>query len=145
MDTRAIVDAHRASNALPRVHPSRRLTTPDGGQVEIDARLVPLMAALWARGITTVASCQNVREFVAKSSPVEFAATLADDGPLSHADSTRHGRGYLRLVDDQAAAGIFLKAAGPHLARVARLGQLVQIEFDPDSLPRVTAAAEALP
>jgi hypothetical protein len=48
--------------SAPQVHPSQRLTAPDGTQAEIDTLIVPLVRALWALGLTTTASCQDFGE-----------------------------------------------------------------------------------
>jgi hypothetical protein len=45
-----------------QIHPSERLTTPDGSQAEIDTEMVPLMRVLWALDLTTMASCQDFGE-----------------------------------------------------------------------------------
>jgi len=45
-----------------QIHPSKSLTTPDGSQAEIDTDMVPLIRALWALNLTTVASCQDFGE-----------------------------------------------------------------------------------
>ncbi|MCW2929058.1 MAG: hypothetical protein JWM19_20 [Actinomycetia bacterium] len=46
----------------PQVHPAQRLTAPDGTQADIDAEIVPLVQALWALGLATMASCQDFGE-----------------------------------------------------------------------------------
>jgi hypothetical protein len=45
-----------------QIHPSQRLTAPDGPQVEIDTEIVPLVRALWALNLATTASCQDFGE-----------------------------------------------------------------------------------
>lgn len=42
-----------------QVHPSQRLTTPNGTQVDIDTDIVPLIRAVWALNLATTASCQD--------------------------------------------------------------------------------------
>jgi hypothetical protein len=51
-----------ADKGTLQIHPSESLTTPDGSQAEIDADMVPLVRALWALNLTTVASCQDFGE-----------------------------------------------------------------------------------
>jgi hypothetical protein len=46
----------------PQIHASQRLPAPDGAEVDIDDEMVPLIRALWALGLTTVASCQDFGE-----------------------------------------------------------------------------------
>lgn len=48
--------------AALQIHPSQRLTAPDGSQVEIDTDIVPLVRALWALNLATTASCQDFGE-----------------------------------------------------------------------------------
>jgi len=50
-----------STNTL-QIHPSERLITPDGSQAEIDIEMVPLILALWALNLITVASCQDFGE-----------------------------------------------------------------------------------
>ncbi|KAB2344845.1 hypothetical protein [Actinomadura rudentiformis] len=40
-------------------HPTQTMTTPQGGQVEIDVLLVPVITELWRLGYATLRSCQN--------------------------------------------------------------------------------------
>jgi hypothetical protein len=42
-----------------QIHPSQRLTAPDGTQADIDTDIVPLVRALWALNLATTASCQD--------------------------------------------------------------------------------------
>ncbi|MEU8799169.1 hypothetical protein [Spirillospora sp. NPDC048819] len=49
---------------LTNVHPYERLTLPNGSQADIDLEMIPLMRALWAMGLKTVASCQNLGESI---------------------------------------------------------------------------------
>ena len=42
-----------------QIHPSRRLTAPDGVQVDIDDDMVALVRALWSLGLETTACCQD--------------------------------------------------------------------------------------
>lgn len=46
----------------PQIHPSQRLTSPDGTQVDIDDEMASLVRALWALNLTTTASCQDFGE-----------------------------------------------------------------------------------
>ncbi|WP_371605072.1 hypothetical protein OG345_41740 (plasmid) [Streptomyces sp. NBC_01220] len=46
----------------PLVHPHELLTAPDGQQANIDARMVPIIRALWTLGYKTTACCQDVGE-----------------------------------------------------------------------------------
>lgn len=43
----------------PQIHPTQRLTAPDGTEVDIDDEIVPLVRAVWALGLNTTASCQD--------------------------------------------------------------------------------------
>lgn len=43
-------------------HPAMRLRAPDGEWADIDARLVPLIKALWADGYDTIGCCQDIGE-----------------------------------------------------------------------------------
>ena len=45
-----------------QIHPSRRLTAPDGAQVSIDNDMVPLVRALWSLNLKTTACCQDFGE-----------------------------------------------------------------------------------
>lgn len=45
--------------ATEHVHPTVTMFTAEGDEVEIDAALVPLLAALGARGVRTMHSCQG--------------------------------------------------------------------------------------
>ena len=47
---------------IPQIHPSQRLTAPDGTQADIDTEMVPLIRALWALDIVTTACCQDFGE-----------------------------------------------------------------------------------
>jgi hypothetical protein len=44
------------------LHPTQILTGPSGEPVPIDILLVPVIEMLWALGLTTVRSCQDVGE-----------------------------------------------------------------------------------
>lgn len=143
MDLESIVAAHVTTNSLPKVHPVQRLRSPEGRRADVDELLVPLVQALWAAGVPTVAGCQNVREFVTCAAAERMQRILAEVGPLTHATSALHGHGYLRLIDDGPAARKFLRAAGPRLTRCGRLDILVQIEFDPADLPALVEAVSA--
>jgi hypothetical protein len=46
----------------PQVHPAQTLIAPDGTAPDIDTEIVPLVHALWALGLKTVASCQDFGE-----------------------------------------------------------------------------------
>ena len=48
--------------AVLQIHPSQRLTAPDGTQADIDTEIVSLIRALWALDLTTTASCQDFGE-----------------------------------------------------------------------------------
>jgi hypothetical protein len=48
--------------ATPQIHPTERLTTPDGTDADIDTEIVPLVRALWRLGLATTASCQDFGE-----------------------------------------------------------------------------------
>lgn len=52
------------SDRLTSVHPYERLSLPNGGQADIDVEMVPLVRALWAMGLKTVACCQNLGESI---------------------------------------------------------------------------------
>ena len=43
-------------------HPAMRLRAPDGEWADIDAKLVPLIKALWAGGYDTIGCCQDLGE-----------------------------------------------------------------------------------
>lgn len=43
----------------PQIHPTQRLIAPDGTEVDIDEKIVPLVRAVWALGLNTAASCQD--------------------------------------------------------------------------------------
>jgi hypothetical protein len=45
-------------------HPTKTLVDPDEGPVEIDVEMVPLIENLWARGYTTMMSCQDIGESI---------------------------------------------------------------------------------
>jgi len=45
-----------------QIHPSQRLTTPDGIQVEVDDDMVALVRALWSLNLKTTACCQDFGE-----------------------------------------------------------------------------------
>lgn len=48
-----------ADTGTPQIHPTQRLTAPDGTEVDIDDEIVPLVRAVWALGLNTAASCQD--------------------------------------------------------------------------------------
>ena len=75
----------------PAIHTYERLTTPDDAQVNIDTELVPLVRVLWARGLVTVACCQDIGE---------SAAGLRDPQrttPSGHGGFVEYYRGYAWL------------------------------------------------
>jgi hypothetical protein len=45
-----------------QIHPSQRLTRPDGAQVNIDDDMVALVRALWSLNLKTTACCQDFGE-----------------------------------------------------------------------------------
>jgi hypothetical protein len=47
-----------------QIHPSQRLTAPDGTEADIDTEIVPVVRALWALGLATTGSCQDFGEGV---------------------------------------------------------------------------------
>lgn len=54
---------------MPRiadVHPTETLRTPSGLAVSIDVEMMPVVRALWGRGLTTLMSCQDVGEAMAE-------------------------------------------------------------------------------
>lgn len=139
----AIYEHHRHSNNLPRVHQGEPMIDPAAGvQVSIDQELVPLITTLWASGIRTVASGQNLAEYVESAWPDRVPEILADEtSPLSHAGNVRHRLAYVRLVADTPAAEKFIEQAAPLLEAVRRLDQLVQLEFSPVQVPSLIATA----
>jgi hypothetical protein len=64
----------------PNIHPYERLTTPDGEQVEIDTEMIPLVQALWARDLVTVACCQDIGESAAGHRDPERTTTSGHGG-----------------------------------------------------------------
>lgn len=54
-----------SAESPPKIHPYERLTSPVGEQVEIDSEMVPLVQALWARELVTLACCQDIGESAA--------------------------------------------------------------------------------
>jgi hypothetical protein len=75
----------------PNIHPCQRLTTPDNEQVDIDTQMVSLVQTLWARGLVTVACCQDIGE---------SAAGLRDPKrttPSGHGGFVEYYRGYAWL------------------------------------------------
>ncbi|MGH3875202.1 MAG: hypothetical protein ACRDSR_27515 [Pseudonocardiaceae bacterium] len=75
----------------PKIHPYERLITPDDAQVEIDTEMVPLVHALWANGLTTVACCQDIGE--SASGHRDPARTT----PSGHGGFVEYYRGYAWL------------------------------------------------
>jgi hypothetical protein len=75
----------------PNIHPYERLTTPDDAQVEIDTEMVPLVHALWARDLVTVACCQDVGESAAGLRDPERST------PSGHGGFVEYYRGYAWL------------------------------------------------
>ena len=53
---------------LTNVHPYERLTLPDGAEADIDLEMVPLVRALWAMNLETVACCQDLGESITAKS-----------------------------------------------------------------------------
>jgi hypothetical protein len=45
-----------------QIHPSQRLTTPDGMQADVDNDMVALVRALWSLDLRTTACCQDFGE-----------------------------------------------------------------------------------
>ena len=54
-----------SAESSPNIHTYERLTTPYDEPVEIDTEMVPLVRALWARELVTVACCQDIGESAA--------------------------------------------------------------------------------
>ncbi|MGI9063851.1 MAG: hypothetical protein ACR2FQ_08605 [Pseudonocardiaceae bacterium] len=81
----------------PAIHPYERLTTPDDEQVDIDTELAPLVQVLWARGLVTMACCQDIGESAARlRDPQRTTST-------GHGGFVEYYRGYAWLkmpVDD---------------------------------------------
>jgi hypothetical protein len=50
---------------VENVHPCQRLTTPAGESVDVDNGIAPLVVTLWALGLQTAGSCQNLGESIA--------------------------------------------------------------------------------
>jgi hypothetical protein len=72
----------------PTPHPSLRLLTPEQAHVEVDLEMVPLVAWLWERGISTMGCCQGDpggRAYVQFDAHADLCAALAglyDHSPL---------------------------------------------------------------
>lgn len=80
-------------------HPGELLRDPWSRELAvIDAALVPLIRALWASGIRTVASCQNVGEFAWGTLPGQAQVMVRSRRPLHHANTITHGLGYVRVA-----------------------------------------------
>lgn len=69
-----------SAESPPKIHPYERLITPYGEQVEIDIEMVPLVQALWARKLITVACCQDIGESAAGLRDPERTASSGHGG-----------------------------------------------------------------
>lgn len=75
----------------PKIHPCRRLTTPDNEQVDIDTEMLPLVQTLWVMGLVTLACCQDIGESAAGLRDLERTA------PSGHGGFVAYYRGYAWL------------------------------------------------
>ncbi|MGQ0778564.1 MAG: hypothetical protein ACT4NY_29825 [Pseudonocardiales bacterium] len=86
-----------STDPAPAIHGYERLTTPANEHVDIDTELVPLVRTLWARGLVTVACCQDIGESAAGLRDPQRAT------PSGHGGFVEYYRGYAWLkmpVDD---------------------------------------------
>jgi hypothetical protein len=98
-----------SAESPPSIHPYECLTTPDDQHVEIDTEMVPLVQALWARQLVTIACCQDIGE---------SAAGLRDPQritPSGHGGFVEYYRGYawlkMPLQDGQKLLNALLDTA----------------------------------
>ncbi|WP_194293495.1 hypothetical protein [Actinomadura macrotermitis] len=91
------------------MHPSRLVTTPAGERVDVDEGIWPLVSALWARGWTTVGSCQDMGEAIGR----------AGAAPPALAELQR-GRAWLKMPNAHADAFLAAAAQDPELAVLIR-------------------------
>lgn len=98
------------------IHPSKRLASPGGGQVDIDLAMIPLMRALWACGMRTLGCCQDLGESIEKN---------GHGSPVPARDRQRHadfykGRAWLKMPMPDANQLIAILGADPVFASRVR-------------------------
>ncbi|MDE8667998.1 hypothetical protein PY310_05295 [Pseudarthrobacter sp. H3Y2-7] len=96
------------------VHEMVRLHTAEDLEVTVDAELHPLLHAMAATGIRTIASCIDLREAITELSPDMLAPlmNLADPATISYGPVLRRQASFIELRNDNPAEKIFLAAAG---------------------------------
>lgn len=72
-----------------QVHPTYRLTAPDGREVNIDREMAPLVRELWRLGFETKLACQDAGE------AVQGGGTRAAETDVPQASARLKGRAWL--------------------------------------------------
>lgn len=99
------------------VHRARPLRPPGGDtDVRVDELMVPLVQAIWAHGLTTTGSCQDLEESVLGGNYTMYPQV--GDGK-QHADLYR-GLAWLKLPHADGMRLLRMLAADPTLARRMR-------------------------
>lgn len=92
-----------------QIHPAERLRLPGGGEADIDLPMIPVVQALWRAGITTLGSCQNLGESIARNG---HGSSVAAKDRQRWADFYK-GFAWLKLPGDDANRLIGLLGADP--------------------------------
>lgn len=145
----------------PQIHPSQRLTAPDGTLADIDNEMVPLVRVLWALNLATTASCQDFGEGTAgQRAAMQYPSRYGGDAFIAY----YMGYAWLKmpLPDTQRLASILLSTEfrdkitrrwtpgswRMHVPvifdenRGIALDDAAQIHFPRNQIPSLTAALE---
>jgi len=109
-------------------HPSVKMTTPDGEEVDIDERIVDLIRSCWDAGIRTQESCQDFED---NGSDLVFVSFPTPDDYLNFARVVVEGGARDELYD--RIAGV--RDHGWEWALVPLDAEWVESEPPPDNVP----------
>ncbi|MEV0407226.1 hypothetical protein [Actinoallomurus sp. NPDC050550] len=93
---------------LIQVHPTQRLITPGGVEVDIDAEMVPLVQRLWELGLTTKGCCQDFGDSILNNG---HRSTSPDDARQRFADFYS-GQAWLKMPTNDAK--LLISTLGSH-------------------------------
>jgi hypothetical protein len=105
---------------LKPVHPTQRLVAPDGGEVDIDVEMVPLIQELWKQGLTTKGCCQDFGDSILNNG---HRSTSPDDARQRFADFYS-GQAWLKMPTADATRLIARLGAHPRSGRVCGAGRI---------------------
>jgi hypothetical protein len=94
---------------LIQVHPSERVTLPNGDEAEIDVGMVPLTRALWALGYQTKGCCQDFGDSIEKNG---HRTTTPDDDRQRFAAFYR-GQAWIKMPMPDATRVIGMLGKNP--------------------------------